>query len=177
MADAELEAAANETRQIAGTLQELDNILGTDKLRSLSTESVAELRRSVRNMLISIRTDLTALEAIKRDDIYGTNPVFAGQKHVLIQRIETTKVDFEFDVVPAVEKLTKQMIEQVKQTPAALVDTSTAPSLPQDENWTVEKVVDRAEEYVDQASRAMSAARKLYTLVKALGLLIGISVS
>lgn len=174
MAEDYTETSRNEAERIAATLKQLDVILASDKMSALNVGDVTELRRSVRKMLIGFNTDLEGLANIERDDIFKTNPVFATQRHQLIKNIETAKIDFEFDIVPTLEKLTKQVVQHFKRNPPATVDESALPPAPPGTRWTVQKVLDAAEQFVDQAIKAVGVASKAYPLVKALGLLVGI---
>lgn len=177
MADQDyLESTAQEAQEIADTLKQLDTLLASEKLAVLSADDVNNLRRDVRKMLISMSADVESLASLERETVIKTDPSFVSLRHQLIKSVETAKVDFEFNIVPVLQKLTSQAVQQVKENPPETVDESTLPPPPPDEKWTVDKVIDTAEGFVDQASKATGVITKAYTLVKALGMIVGIPI-
>ena len=175
MTETYMQASRSEAEEIAATLKQLDVLLASDKLGTIYAADATELRRSVRKMLATVNTDVEALANIERNDIFKHDPTLAQHRYQLIKDIETTKIDFEFDIVPALERLTKEVVEQAKQNPAS-VDESTLPPTPSGERWTVEKVLSKAEQFSDQATKAVRFVPKAYTFAKALGLVLGIPV-
>ncbi len=175
MASDYLESSQSDAEEIAKTLQQVDVLLGNEKLNQLY-EGAAELRKNVRKMLVNIKTNLEALGNLEKEDPFKTDPTLANQRYKLIKQIETTKIDFEFDIVPALEKLTRQVVEKSKQNPPEQVDEKALPPPPPGERWTVQKVLDSASQFVEQAARAGAIFTKAYTLAKALGLVLGIPI-
>jgi hypothetical protein len=171
-----LESSLSDAEEIAKTLQQVDALLGSDKLDQLYKGDAAELRKNVRKMLVNIKTDLEALGNLEKDDPFKTDPTLANQRYKLIKNIETAKIDFEFEIVPALEKLTRQVVETSKQNPPQQVNEETLPPPPPGEKWTVQKVLDTASQFVEQAARAGAIFTKAYTLAKALGLVLGIPI-
>lgn len=176
MASDYLESSLSDAEEIAKTLQQVDALLGSDKLDQLYKGDAAELRKNVRKMLVNIKTDLEALGNLEKDDPFKTDPTLANQRYKLIKNIETAKIDFEFEIVPALEKLTRQVVETSKQNPPQQVNEETLPPPPPGEKWTVQKVLDTASQFVEQAARAGAIFTKAYTLAKALGLVLGIPI-
>jgi hypothetical protein len=170
------ETSEHEAEEIAKTLRQVDTLLASEKLSDVYESDVQKLRGNVRKMLLNISTHIQTLSALEDDVIFKTDPSFANQRHRLINLIETAKIDFEFDIVPALEKLTKQVIANSKQEPPTQVDESKLPPPPAGESWTVQKVLDTAGQFVDQAAHAGTILTKAYTLAKALGLVLGIPV-
>lgn len=171
-----VESSQGDAEEIAKTLQQVDTLLASEKLHQLYQGDAAELRKNVRKMLVSIRTDLEALDNLEKEDPFKTDPTLANQRYKLIKNIESAKVDFEFEIVPALEKLTRQVVETSKQNPPAQVDEQALPPPPAGEKWTVQKVLDTASQFVEQAARAGAIFTKAYTLAKALGLVLGIPI-
>jgi hypothetical protein len=171
-----LESSLSDAEEIAKTLQQVDALLGSDKLDQLYKGDAAELRKNVRKMLVNIKTDLEALGNLEKDDPFKTDPTLANQRYKLIKNIETAKIDFEFEIVPALEKLTRQVVETSKQNPPQQVNEETLPPPPPGEKWTVQKVLDTASQFIEQAARAGAIFTKAYTLAKALGLVLGIPI-
>lgn len=176
MASDYLESSLHDAEEIAKTLQQVDALLGSDKLNQLYQGDAAELRKNARKMLVNIRTDLETLDNLEKADPFKTDPSLANQRYKLIEKIETTKIDFEFEIVPALEKLTRQVVENSKQNPPEQVNEETLPPPPPGEKWTVQKVLDTASQFVEQAARAGAIFTKAYTLAKALGLVLGIPI-
>ncbi|GAB4451401.1 MAG: hypothetical protein OHK0041_14180 [Anaerolineales bacterium] len=176
MASDYVESSLGDAEEIAKTLQQVDALLGSDKLNQLYQGDAAELRKNVRKMLVNIKTDLEALSNLEKDDPFKTDPTLANQRYKLIKNIETAKIDFEFEIVPALEKLTRQVVETSKQNPPEQVNEETLPPPPPGEKWTVQKVLDTASQFVEQAARAGAIFTKAYTLAKALGLVLGIPI-
>ena len=172
MADGYIASSREEAEQIAETLKQLDAILAGEGAAALEAGDLSGLRRDVRKMLVGVRTDLEALAAIDREDVFKTNPVFATQRHQLIQKIESAKIDFEFDILPAITRLTEAAAAKVAGAPAGPIDPKKLPP-PEGGPWTVEKVLKTAERFTDQAAKAVGVAAKGVKLVKALGLLTG----
>jgi hypothetical protein len=170
-----LESSQNDAEEIAKTLQQVDMLLGSEKLNQLY-EGAAELRKNVRKMLVNIRTALEALGNLEKEDPFKTDPSLANQRYKLIKNIETAKIDFDFEIVPTLEKLTRQVVENSKQNPPEQVDEQTLPPPPPGERWTVQKVLDTASQFVEQAARAGAIFTKAYTLAKALGLVLGVPI-
>lgn len=171
-----LESSQRDAEEITKTLQQVDTLLASEKLHQLYQGDAAELRKNVRKMLVNVKTDLEALGNLEKDDPFKTDPTLANQRYKLIKNIETAKIDFEFEIIPALEKLTKQIVETSKQNPPAQVDEKALPPPPAGEKWTVQKVLDTASQFVEQAARAGAIFTKAYTLAKALGLILGIPV-
>jgi hypothetical protein len=171
-----LETSQRDAEEMSKTLQHVDNLLASDKLDQLYEGDAAELRRKVKTMLMSVNTRLHELSDLEEKDVFKTNPVFATQRHQLIEGIESAKIDFEFDIVPALEKLTKKVVQNSKENPPEQVDEKALPPPPPGERWTVQKVLDTAAQFVEQAARAGTIVTKAYTLAKALGLVLGIPV-
>jgi len=171
-----MESSQDEAREIAKTLQQIDLLLASNKLGEVHPSDVSKLRGSVKKLYVSISTDLKTLSSLEEDVLFKTDPSFATQRHQLIKSIETAKIDFEFDIVPALEKLTKQVIEESKQNPPTQVDEKELPPSPHGERWTVQKVLDTASQFVEQAARTGTIITKAYTLAKALGLVLGIPI-
>ncbi len=167
MASDYLNSSQAEAKDIAKTLRQVDLLLASNKLRDVYQSDATELRRKVKTMLADINTSLNDLSDLEAKHIFKTNPVFATQRHQLIERIETAKIDFEFDIVPALESLTRQVVENSKQNPSMLVKNP-------NESWTAQKILDQAGQFVDQAARAGTILIKAYGLAQALGLVLGI---
>jgi hypothetical protein len=163
-----------EVEQIANALKQLDTILASDKISTMYEGDLTQLRASVKELLISIDTNISVLKDLEQRDIFGTNPSLAGDRYALIRRIEENKKDFEFDIVPEIGKLTKQAVQYAKRNPPTSVDESKLPPVPSGEKWTAQKVIDTAEEYLNQAIKAAKIVTKAYAFAKALGILAGI---
>lgn len=176
MSDDYLDNTQREAEEIAKTLRQVYELLGNDKLNAVYKGDATELRSKMRDLLGNINTNINELAKLDSADVFDDDPTLARRKHILIEGIETAKIDFEFEIVPALEKLTKQVIENSKQDPPAKVDDSTLPPSPSGEKWTIQKVLDTAGNFVDQAARAGSIITKAYTLAKALGLIMGIPI-
>jgi hypothetical protein len=171
-----LETSQSDAEEMSKTLQQVDTLLASEKLEQFYKGDATELRKNVRKMLVNIRTDLEALGNLEKDDPFKTDPTLANQRYRLIKNIETAKIDFEFEIVPALEKLTKQIVEDSQQNPPEQVDEETLPPPPPGEKWTVQKVLDTASQFIDQAASAGAILTKAYTLAKALGLVLGIPI-
>jgi hypothetical protein len=176
MAEEYTEVSRRNAEQIAATLKQLDMILASDKIATPPTGDITELRGRVRKLLVDINSDLEALANIDRQDVFKTNPVFATQRYQLIRNAETSKIAFEFEILPSLQTLTKRVVEEVKQKAPERADVAALPPHPPGEQWTVQRVVDTAQTFVTQATKAAEVAGKGYALVKALGLLSGVPV-
>jgi hypothetical protein len=161
-----------EAEKIADSLKQLDNLLNSENLVKIYAGDLNELRRNIRRLLISLNADLESLKSIEKDDIFRTNPIYATQRYQLIRTIETTKVDFEFDIFPTLQKLTKEALEGAKQNPSSL-DIRSLDSTASVERWTSQKVIETAQQFIDKAGKVVGIATRAYTLVRALGLLSG----
>jgi len=165
-----LDAGRDDADHIKDTLGQLDELLKSPNLAAGYADEVVALRRKVSEILAELRTDLAALAEAERDDVLRVDPTLATRRFQLIRRIETAKIAYEFDVLPALEKLTKEILQQTKQS----VPGSTEVPTPSGERWTVQKVVAAAEQFISTASTAVGTVAKGYALVKALGLLVGV---
>ena len=176
MADDYKDASRKEAEQIKKTLIQLDGLLKSDKLSTVYASDASELRERVSELLKTFRQSLENLAQVDRDDVFKTDPTLAGRRFTLIGHIESAKVEFETEVVPALAQLTDQVVEQAKASPPPKLDVSALPPPPSGEKWTVPKVVAAAEQLVEQGTKAAKVAGKAYALVKALGLLVGIPI-
>ncbi len=176
MASGYLEHSQQEAQEIAHALQQIDTLLGSEKLGQVYQGDILEIRRKVRTLLGNIRTDLAALAEVEASDLFKSDPTQANRRYLLIKNIESAKIEFEFDVLPALEKITRQAVENSKINPPQQIDESALPPLPTGEKWSVQKVLDVAEQLVEQAGRAGAIVAKAYPLVKALGLIVGIPI-
>lgn len=170
------EASRKEAEQIAKTLTQLGKLLESDRLITVYASDASELRAKVSDLLARFRTNLEYLAEVDRADIFKTDPALAPRRYVLIGNIEAAKIAFESEVVPALDRLTSQVVEQARAHPPASLDVSALPPAPSGERWTVQRVVEAAEHLVEQGTKAVQVATKAYVLVKALGLLVGIPV-
>jgi hypothetical protein len=165
---------AQEADEINRALRQVYGLLGNDARIGSHKQEAEELRVKIDGMLKTINTNIQELADIEEKDFYGTDPTFAGRRRRLITDTEGIKTDFEIYVFPELEKLTKQLIEETKANPAAQVNEGVLELNPAGERWTVQKVLDSAGQFVDQAARAGEIAAKGYALAKALGLVFGI---
>jgi hypothetical protein len=176
MADDYKDASRKEAEQIKKTLIQLDALLKSDKLATMYASDASDLRAKVADLLEKFRTSLENLAQVDRDDVFKTDPTLAQRRFILIRNIESAKVEFETEAVPALAQLTDQVVEQAKVSPPAELDVSALPTPPSGEQWTVPRVVAAAERLVEQGTKAAKVAGKAYALVKALGLLVGIPI-
>ncbi|MDR7521521.1 MAG: hypothetical protein QN168_03555 [Armatimonadota bacterium] len=170
------QASRKEADQILKTLVQLDTLLASDRLNRVYASDVSDLRARVADVLERFRTNLENLAEVDRADVFKTDPTLATRRYVLIGNIEASKVVFETEIVPALDRLTSQVVEQARTHPPATLDTSALPPPPSGDRWTVQRVVETAEHLVEQGAKAVQVATRAYALVKALGLLIGIPV-
>jgi hypothetical protein len=166
MGDSYIEEERTGSQKIAESLKQLHNLLESEKLARIYHGDIAELRRNVRRLLIGFNADLESLKRVESDDVFKTNPIFATQRHQLIRNIEIAKVDFEFDVLPKIETLTKDALQEAKRNPSSLDATSLGNI----------SAIDRAERSVEMTAKIVVMATKASTLVKALELLSGIPI-
>ena len=169
-----LDKGQQEAQQLSGTLKDLDRLL--EKVSASYPDDISNLRRTVKKMLVGVNTDVELLANLEKEDIFKTNPVFATQRYQVIKNMEEIQIDFEFEILPALEKITRRTVEQTKQNPPAALDESTLPAPPKGETWTVKKVIETAEGFLDQANKSVGVLTKAYGLVKALGLVVGIPI-
>src|SRR5262245_54384196 len=174
MSEEYTESISGDAYMFSDLLKHLDSILASDKLQESQEELAPELRRDVKKMLVNVNTDVANLKEIESSDVFKTDPTLANRRYILIKSIESAKVDFEFDILPKFEKLTKAVVQTAKQNPLASVDESKLPPPPPGEQWTVDKVLDTTDKLIDQAKQAGGMLAKAYSLAKAVGLLIGI---
>jgi hypothetical protein len=170
------EASRKEAEQIRKTLTELDALLASDRLTTVYASDASELRAQVSDLLKEFRTNLVFLEEVDRADVFGGDPIQAQRRFTLIRNLEGAKIVYDSQVLPALARLTSQIVEQAKAAPPGTLDVSALPPPESGERWTVERVVAAAERLVEQGSKAVGAATKGYALVKALGLLVGIPI-
>ncbi|MDR7484382.1 MAG: hypothetical protein QN187_03550 [Armatimonadota bacterium] len=170
------EASRKEAEQIRRTLAQLDKLLESDTLHTVYATDASDLRTRVVDVLKRFQTNLTHLGEVDRADIFKTNPIHAETRYRLIENIVAAQIEFETEVVPALNRLTSQVVAHARAHPPASLDVSRLPPPPSGEPWTVQRVVDAAERLVEQGTKAVQVATKAYALVKALGLLIGIPV-
>lgn len=170
------EASRKEAEQIARTLEQLDNLLDSGRLDTVYATDVSGLRAKVSELLKSFNTNLQNLAEVDRADVFKTDPTLAGRRYFLIGEIEGAKIMFDSDVLPALTRLTRRIVEQAKAAPPTELDVSALPPPSSGERWTVQRVVDAAERLMEQGTKAVEAATKGYALVKALGLLVGIPI-
>jgi hypothetical protein len=163
--------------KIFNLLKQLDSLLtNNNNLTRIYADDLNELRKNVRKLLIDFNTNIQQLKNIEQEDAFKTNPIYATQRFQIIRNIETAKVDLEFDLAPVVEKITKQLIQLAKQNPSNSLDVNSLPPLETGDKWTVEKVINISEQFVDKATKAVGIVSKFYPLVKALGLIAGVSI-
>jgi hypothetical protein len=170
------EASRKEAEQIARTLKQLDTLLDSGRLDTVYATDAGDLRAKVSELLKSFKTNLQNLSEVDRADVFRTDPTLAGRRYLLIGELESAKIVFDSDVLPALTRLTSRIVEQAKAAPPAELDVSALPPPPSGERWTVQRVVDAAERLMEQGAKAVEAATKGYALVKALGLLVGIPI-
>ena len=171
-----LETSERDAKEMAKTLKQIRGLLESDKLRSVYEGDATELLDKVKKVLENFNSARESLASLEEDTIIKTDPSFNNQRNQFIRRIEKAKIDFEYDIVPALEKVTRQVVENSKQNPSAQVDTSKLPPPSPAENWTTQKVLDKASQLVDQAAKAGAILTKAYTLAKALGFVLGIPI-
>ena len=178
MSDKYIHDSRQESKLIADTLTQLNNVLSNDKLKTVYSLDVGEidsLKEIVAKMLNKINTDTAYLDFIKGEDVFGTDPTFAGQRHKMIASIESISTDFQFNIFPKIERITDQVLQQAKEKPDTPLDyTTIPPKSTTSEKTTIGKVLDKAEEIINHGKRAMEIASKAYMFVKGLGLLLGV---
>jgi hypothetical protein len=167
-------ASDSTAKDLADALTQLDEILRSHAYDDLEVADVTALRARVRRSLVSIRTDLGALAQLDADDVFKTNPVFATQKYQLITNIEQTKIDFEFEIAPALHKLACASLERARMDPTADLDTEVLSARSYGDGWTVDQVLDSAQKLVDTSTKAVGIISKAGALISALGLLAGV---
>lgn len=165
-----------EAEEIARALKQLDVILANDELKIIYAGDPAQLRKRIKDLLVDIDTNISLLQNVERQDFYGTDPTLARQRVIHTRKIEEDKITFEYEIMPEVEKLTVQTVEYVKQNPPASVDESKLPPALSGEKWTVKKVIETADKFMDQALKAAQVVTKAYAFVKVLGILTGIPI-
>jgi hypothetical protein len=158
-------ASGSTAQDLADALAQLDELLASQAYDDVQAADVAALRARVRRGLVSMRTDLEALSRLDADDVFRTNPVFATQRYQLITSLEQTKLDFEFDLAPALEKLASASIEQARRRPPVYTDGT---------GLNLEQILDSAERFVDASTRAVGVVSKAGALISALSLLAGL---
>jgi hypothetical protein len=167
-----------ESKLIADTLTQLNNVLSSEKLKTVYSLDLTEtnlLKESVTRMLNRINADTAYLDYIKGEDIFGNDPSFAGNRYKMISSIESIRTDFQFNIFPKIEQITNQVLQQAKEKPDTPLDYTTIPPKSNEvEKTTIGKVLDKAEQIINHGKRAMAIASKAYMFVKGLGLLLGI---
>lgn len=174
MAEDYAASTAKEAEKFREALNSLDLVLASDLLPESETVNVSDLRRKVKEALVNLRTDVESLRDVKSKNFYGTDPTLSLQERQLVRSIESQKVGFEFEIVPAFRKLARETVEKAKENPPPVPDKGSLPAPPPGEEWTAERVVDTAEKFINQAEKAGGVIAKAYTFAKALGLLVGI---
>jgi hypothetical protein len=145
-----------EAQQMAQALAELDALLANPDHTGLAPEAIQDLRLRVRQALGRMRTDLAALDRVDQDDPFKTNPVFATQRYQLMERLEDTRITFEFDLLPGLRELTRQTIGQASAAQAG----EPGPGF-----------VQAADKLLEQSNRAVTLVSKVLPIVQALTLL------
>ena len=158
-------ASREAAQEIADALTRLDDVLAAGTFDATAADDLAALRARVRRELVSVRTDLQALGQIDADDVFKTNPVFATQRYQIITSIEQTRIDFEFEVVPALQKFARQNVDRAKQHSSS----------ERADGWTPRAVLESAERLVDDSTRAVSVVSKATALIRAFMLLAGLA--
>jgi len=125
-----LETSQSDAQEISKTLQLVDTLLASEKLSQLYEGDATELRKNVRKILVNIRTDIENLGELEKSDTFKTDPTLANRRYQLMKNVETAKIDFEFDIFPALEKLTKQVVEKSQQNPPLQVEEDALPPSP-----------------------------------------------
>jgi hypothetical protein len=161
-------------KDLADALSQVDEILRSHAYDDLEAADVTALRARVRRSLVSIRTDVEALSRLDADDVFRTNPVYATQRYQLITNIEQTKLDFEFDIAPALHKLACAGLERARLDPAADLDSEVLSARSSADGWTLDQVLDSAEKFVDSSTKAVGVISKASALISALGLLAAV---
>jgi hypothetical protein len=167
---------AKEIVKTHGQVKEVIKLLESDKVSSSYEDKAEELLNKVEKALVKINSAIQSLVSLEEDSIIKTDATFVNLRTQLIGGVERAKGEFAREIVPELEKLTKQIIESSKQNLPEQVNESVLPPPPSGEHWTVQKVLDTASQLVDQATKAGTIIMKAYPLAKALGLLLGLPI-
>jgi hypothetical protein len=134
---------------------------------------VTALQKQVAKILTLLNTNQKLLAGINATDKFGTDPSLALQRARLTEEIEGAMVDYRFDVLPALSRLTTDVLDKAKATGSddEIVASLNATS---SEHWTFAKVVDIAQGLIASASTAVGVVAKGYPLVRALALFAGV---
>jgi len=128
MAEGYIESSKEkDATQLADTLKQIDSLLQSNNIPETYQKEVLDLRKDVRKLLVDINTSLEMLSNIEKEDILKTDPTFATQKFKIIRTIEDTKVNFEFDVLPKMKKITEELIVETKENPPESLDYEALP--------------------------------------------------
>ena len=172
MSDVNTDTPQTDAGRIAATLRALSDVLGNSTLGA-KTGDVTALQRRVTEVLTVLNTNDHLIAGINAADTFGTDPSLALQRARLTREIEAAKIDYQFEILPKLVRLTTDVLEQAKETGpddqivAALNETT-------HEHWTFARVVDSAQRLIGSASTAVGLAANGYPLVRALALLAGI---
>lgn len=80
-----------------------------DKLIGLGYGSqVEDIQRSLGDKLTTLRTNLSILEGFK-DDPFQTEPTIQSERYRHIQQIQNVRTSLEFDIIPSLKKLHKDL--------------------------------------------------------------------
>jgi F0F1-type ATP synthase membrane subunit b/b' len=168
-------ALVREAKEIAGTLEQLQALLEESvKLNNNYKVNLQDLLDKGEEVLENINSARESLASLEEDNVIKSDPSFVNLRHQFTRRIEKAKREFERDIVRPLENLTRQVVENSKQNPPEKVDENNLMPHPSGERWTVQKMLDMASQFVDQAAKAGAIATKAFALARALGLVFGI---
>jgi hypothetical protein len=137
---------------------------------------INNLRRSVKQMLTSVEVDTENFRQVSEADFFDVDPSLALRKRKLIESIKTAEIEFQFEILPKIQKLAHQTVENARQNPPAQIDESKLPPPPPGESWTADKVIGTAEKLIDTATKAGGLFTKAYVFAKAIGLAVGVPI-
>jgi hypothetical protein len=165
------EASRVEAQQLFDAITQLDTILA----RADASDWVAQLRRTATSTLLDLRTGIEAYLETDKTDVFGTDPSLALRKLQLMKIVEQSKLTFELDVLPNLRSQVRATIELKRLTPPDHVDDKALQRVERDsQGWSVERVLDSAEQLVIQSDRVAGVVAKVASLAHALGMLVSL---
>lgn len=147
---------AEKIKEIITELDKYINAMGNRPELQGIFEDTTELRNKLKNDLVNLKTDIRDLKRIEETDFFGTDPTLASQRRRVIKDIEKIKNDIELDVYPKVEEITKDLL--IKKDVL----------MPQVSGADKQDIIQKTNDLLDGASRAVNIVKKGIKLVSAL---------
>jgi hypothetical protein len=165
------DASRAEAQQLFDAITQLDTILA----RADTSDELDQLRRVATSALLDLRTGIAAYGETRKANIFSTEPSLFLREWQLMRLVEQSKLSFELDVLPHLRSVVRSTIELKRQTPVDHVDDQELQRVERDsQGWTVEHVLDSAEQLVNQSDRVAGVVAKVASLARALGMLVSL---